>query len=126
MIIKLQERVTYGVARYYPGNELAYKFLDLMDQKSFTAADLPKLQNLGVSVQIAPPGLSDAAAQLQGHSKAAALQNANLNAAPTAQNLTRSINPVDNSKPLTITAKTSLDESSEADSHQMPIWQAPK
>jgi len=55
MTIKLQEKSTYGKVRFYPANPLAYKFLILMDQKSFTLEDIPKLQNLGLNVQIAPP-----------------------------------------------------------------------
>jgi hypothetical protein len=151
-VIKLQEKIVYGKPRYYPGNPLAYKLLALMEQKSFTAADLPRLKDLGLGLQIDPPELTDLPWALQvaaekenaaaGHSaidnrmlkKEAPIRPDQQKSTPTSPEKTltpepqKSIPkpPVDNSNSLTITRKDTEDESFEDNSHQVPIWQAPK
>lgn len=104
--LKLQERILYGKPRFYAANPLAEKFLLLMEQKSFTKADLPRLKNLGLIITILPP----AASELPWANQVAESKK-NASEPPKSPETDTYHNPHENSDDF---------------SHQLPIWQAPK
>ncbi len=52
MNIIVEQRSLYGNIKFYPINDLAQKFADLMKQKTFDARNLFDIQNMGMTVII--------------------------------------------------------------------------
>jgi hypothetical protein len=52
MNIIVEQRSVYGNTKFYPVNELAQKFADLMRQKTFDARNLFDIKNMGMTVII--------------------------------------------------------------------------
>jgi len=52
MNVIVEQRSVYGNIKFYPVNELAQKFADLMKQKTFDARNLFDIKDLGVTVVI--------------------------------------------------------------------------
>lgn len=52
MNVIVEQRSVYGNIKFYPVNELAQKFADLMKQKTFDARNLFDIKNMGVTVVI--------------------------------------------------------------------------
>jgi hypothetical protein len=50
MNVIVEQRTVYGSIKFYPVNDLAQKFADLMKQKTFDARNLYDIKNLGVTV----------------------------------------------------------------------------
>ena len=50
MNVIVEQRTVYGRIKFYPVNDLAQKFADLMKQKTFDARNLYDIKNLGVTV----------------------------------------------------------------------------
>ena len=52
MNVIVEQRSVYGNIKFYPVNDLAQKFADLMKQKTFDARNLFDIKELGVTVVI--------------------------------------------------------------------------
>ena len=52
MNVIVEQRNVYGNIKFYPVNDLAQKFADLMKQKTFDARNLFDIKELGVTVVI--------------------------------------------------------------------------
>ena len=52
MNVIVEQRNVYGSIKFYPVNDLAQKFADLMKQKTFDARNLFDIKDLGVTVVI--------------------------------------------------------------------------
>ena len=52
MNVIVEQRNVYGNIKFYPVNDLAQKFADLMKQKTFDARNLFDIKELGVTVII--------------------------------------------------------------------------
>ena len=52
MNVIVEQRNVYGNIKFYPVNDLAQKFADLMKQKTFDARNLFDIKNMGVTVII--------------------------------------------------------------------------
>ena len=52
MNVIVEQRSVYGNIKFYPANDLAQKFADLMKQKTFDARNLFDIKELGVTVII--------------------------------------------------------------------------
>lgn len=52
MNVIVEQRNVYGNVKFYPVNDLAQKFADLMKQKTFDARNLFDIKNMGVTVII--------------------------------------------------------------------------
>jgi hypothetical protein len=52
MNVIVEQRSVYGSIKFYPVNDLAQKFADLMKQKTFDARNLFDIKDLGVTVVI--------------------------------------------------------------------------
>jgi hypothetical protein len=52
MNVIVEQRSVYGSIKFYPVNDLAQKFADLMRQKTFDARNLFDIKNMGVTVII--------------------------------------------------------------------------
>lgn len=52
MNIIVEQRSVYGNIKFYPVNDLAQKFADLMKQKTFDARNLFDIKNMGMTVII--------------------------------------------------------------------------
>jgi len=52
MNVIVEQRSVYGNIKFYPVNDLAQKFADLMKQKTFDARNLFDIKNMGVTVVI--------------------------------------------------------------------------
>lgn len=52
MNVIVEQRSVYGNIKYYPVNDLAQKFADLMKQKTFDVQNLFDIKDLGVTVVI--------------------------------------------------------------------------
>ena len=52
MNVIVEQRNVYGSIKFYPVNDLAQKFADLMKQKTFDARNLFDIKGLGVTVVI--------------------------------------------------------------------------
>jgi hypothetical protein len=52
MNVIVEQRNVYGNVKFYPVNDLAQKFADLMKQKTFDARNLFDIKDLGVTVVI--------------------------------------------------------------------------
>lgn len=52
MNVIVEQRSVYGNIKFYPVNELAQKFADLMKQKTFDARNLFDIKDLGMTVII--------------------------------------------------------------------------
>jgi hypothetical protein len=52
MNVIVEQRNVYGNTKFYPVNDLAQKFADLMKQKTFDARNLFDIKNMGVTVII--------------------------------------------------------------------------
>jgi hypothetical protein len=52
MNVIVEQRNVYGNTKFYPANDLAQKFADLMKQKTFDARNLFDIKDLGVTVVI--------------------------------------------------------------------------
>lgn len=50
MNVIVEQRSVYGNIKYYPVNDLAQKFADLMKQKTFDVQNLFDIKNMGVTV----------------------------------------------------------------------------
>lgn len=50
MNVIVEQRNVYGNVKFYPVNDLAQKFADLMKQKTFDARNLFDIKDLGVTV----------------------------------------------------------------------------
>ena len=50
MNVIVEQRNVYGNVKFYPVNDLAQKFADLMKQKTFDARNLFDIKELGVTV----------------------------------------------------------------------------
>ncbi len=50
MNVIVEQRSVYGNIKFYPVNDLAQKFADLMKQKTFDARNLFDIKELGVTV----------------------------------------------------------------------------
>jgi len=50
MNVIVEQRSVYGNIKFYPVNDLAQKFADLMKQKSFDARNLFDIKELGITV----------------------------------------------------------------------------
>ena len=50
MNVIVEQRSVYGSIKFYPVNDLAQKFADLMKQKTFDARNLFDIKELGVTV----------------------------------------------------------------------------
>lgn len=51
--IIVKQRDIYGSIRFYPINDLAQKFANLMRQKTFDAGNLREIKDMGVEIEIA-------------------------------------------------------------------------
>ena len=52
MNVIVEQRNVYGNVKFYPVNDLAQKFADLMKQKTFDARNLFDIKDLGITVII--------------------------------------------------------------------------
>lgn len=52
MNVIVEQRNVYGNVKFYPVNDIAQKFADLMKQKTFDARNLFDIKNMGVTVII--------------------------------------------------------------------------
>lgn len=52
MNVIVEQRSVYGNIKYYPVNDLAQKFADLMKQKTFDVQNLFDIKNMGVTVVV--------------------------------------------------------------------------
>ena len=52
MNIIVEQRVVYGNFKFYPVNDLAQKFADLMRQKTFDVQNLADIKSMGMTVII--------------------------------------------------------------------------
>lgn len=52
MNIVVEQRNVYGCLKFYPVNDLAHKFANLMKQKTFDAQNLFDIRDIGVTVII--------------------------------------------------------------------------
>ena len=52
MNVIVEQRNVYGNIKFYPANDLAQKFADLMKQKTFDARNLFDIKDMGVTVII--------------------------------------------------------------------------
>ena len=52
MNVIVEQRNVYGNIKFYPVNDLAQKFADLMKQKTFDARNLFDIKDMGVTVVI--------------------------------------------------------------------------
>ena len=52
MNVIVEQRNVYGSIKFYPVNDLAQKFADLMKQKTFDARNLFDIKDLGITVII--------------------------------------------------------------------------
>jgi hypothetical protein len=52
MNVIVEQRNVYGNVKFYPVNDLAQKFADLMKQKTFDARNLFDIKDMGVTVII--------------------------------------------------------------------------
>ena len=52
MNVIVEQRNVYGNIKFYPVNDLAQKFADLMKQKTFDARNLFDIKDMGVTVII--------------------------------------------------------------------------
>jgi hypothetical protein len=52
MNVIVEQRSVYGSIKFYPVNDLAQKFADLMKQKTFDARNFFDIKDLGVTVVI--------------------------------------------------------------------------
>lgn len=52
MNVIVEQRNVYGSIKFYPANDLAQKFADLMKQKTFDARNLFDIKDMGVTVII--------------------------------------------------------------------------
>lgn len=50
MNVIVEQRNVYGNIKFYPVNDLAQKFADLMKQKTFDARNLFDIKELGITV----------------------------------------------------------------------------
>lgn len=50
MNVIVEQRSVYGNIKFYPVNDLAQKFADLMKQKTFDARNLFDIKDMGVTV----------------------------------------------------------------------------
>ena len=50
MNVIVEQRNVYGNVKFYPVNDLAQKFADLMKQKTFDARNLFDIKDMGVTV----------------------------------------------------------------------------
>jgi len=53
MTIVVKQRDIYGNIRFYPINDLAQRFANLMRQKTFDAGNLREIKDMGVEIEIA-------------------------------------------------------------------------
>ena len=58
MNVIVEQRSVYGSIKFYPVNDLAQKFADLMKQKTFDARNLFDIKELGVTVIVDQKTLS--------------------------------------------------------------------
>jgi hypothetical protein len=52
MSIVVEQRTVYGCMKFYPVNDLAHKFANLMQRKTFDAQNLFDIRDMGVTVII--------------------------------------------------------------------------
>lgn len=52
MNVIVEQRSVYGNIKFYPVNDLAQKFADLMKQKTFDARNLFDIKDMGVTVVV--------------------------------------------------------------------------
>jgi len=52
MNVIVEQRLVYGIIKFYPINDLAQKFADLMKQKTFNVQNLFDIKNMGVTVVV--------------------------------------------------------------------------
>jgi hypothetical protein len=52
MNIIVEQRVVYGNFKFYPVNDLAQKFADLMRQKTFDVQNLADIKGMGMTIII--------------------------------------------------------------------------
>lgn len=53
MTIVVKQRDIYGNIRFYPINDMAQRFANLMRQKTFDAGNLREIKDMGVEIEIA-------------------------------------------------------------------------
>jgi len=58
MNVIVEQRLVYGIIKFYPINDLAQKFADLMKQKTFNVQNLFDIKNMGMKVIINQKNIS--------------------------------------------------------------------
>ena len=52
MTIQVEQRNVYGSIKFYPVNELAEQFAQLMKQKTFDAGNLRDIKRMGIDIEV--------------------------------------------------------------------------
>ena len=52
MTIQVEQRNVYGSIKFYPVNELAEQFAQLMKQKTFDAVNLRDIKRMGIDIEV--------------------------------------------------------------------------
>ena len=52
MTIQVEQRNVYGSIKFYPINELAEQFAQLMKQKTFDAGNLRDIKRMGIDIEV--------------------------------------------------------------------------
>jgi len=53
MQVVVKRKETYGTVRFYPVNETAHKFANLMGRMTFDVGHLKRIKDIGIGVQVA-------------------------------------------------------------------------
>lgn len=52
MMIQVEQRNVYGNIKFYPMNDLAQKFADLIRQRTFDAQNLADIKRMGMDIEV--------------------------------------------------------------------------
>jgi hypothetical protein len=52
MTVQVEQRNVYGSIKFYPVNELAEQFAQLMKQKTFDAVNLRDIKRMGIDIEV--------------------------------------------------------------------------
>jgi len=52
MMIQVEQRNVYGNIKFYPVNDLAQKFADLIRQRTFDAQNLADIKRMGMDIEV--------------------------------------------------------------------------
>ena len=48
----VMQKMQYGILRFYPVNDLAQKFADLMGRMTFDAGHLKRIKAMGIGIEV--------------------------------------------------------------------------